>query len=295
MSRALDLTNQKFGKLTALERAPKQGDKYTRWKCICDCGNYATVRTDYLRNGHTSSCGCEKNKFFKKYDLVGQRFGKLTVLDREPPESQLCQCDCGTILAVLTYNLMNGNTQSCGCLQKERASEATLISLVGNKYGKLTVLERVENNRFGHVCYKCKCECGGETIVDAANLRNGNTNSCGCIKSKGEMLINNWLIEHNIEFKSQYSFEHCFLSSGRRPFFDFAIMKNGKVNKIIEFNGRQHYEATGGWNTEEELEKTKQRDLEKAQWCQQNNIPFIVIKYTDIDKLDKILQEITEE
>lgn len=292
MGKALDLTNQTFGKLLALERAPKRNDKYTRWKCQCECGQITEVRTDYLRNGHTTSCGCEKNKHFKKYDLIGQKFGRLTVIERDPPESQLCQCDCGKIVSVLTYNLTNGNTQSCGCLQKERTSATSLISLVGNRYGKLTVIERVENNRFGHVCYRCQCDCGGEAIVDSANLRNGNTNSCGCLKSKGEMIINNWLQEHDFDFRSQYSFDDCILSTGRRPFFDFVLFQNNKPYFIIEYNGCQHYEVTGGWNTKEEFEKTQRRDNEKIQWCKDNNYPLLIIKYDE--DIVKVLEGIAK-
>ena len=289
MPKALDLTNQKFSKLTALEKAPKRNDRYTRWVCQCDCGERIEVRTDYLRNGHTTSCGCEKAKHFKKYNLEGQRFGRLTVIASAPPESQRCVCDCGNEVNILTYNLISGNTQSCGCLQKDRSSEASFISLIGQVFGKLTVIERVENNGFGHVCYKCKCECGGEVVVDAANLRNGNTNSCGCIKSKGEMIINNWLQEHNIDFRSQYCFENCFLSTGRRPFFDFVIFKNNNPYLIIEYNGRQHYEATGGWNTEEALQTTRRRDREKLQWCEDNHYPVLIIKYDE--DIEKILGE----
>lgn len=289
MPKALDLTNQKFSKLTALEKAPSRGDKYTRWVCQCECGKIVEVRTDYLRNGHTTSCGCEKEKYFKKYDLKGQKFGRLTVLEACPPDSQLCQCDCGNIITVLTYNLTQGNTQSCGCLQKERASEASFISLVGEQYGKLTVIERVENNRFGHVCYRCKCECGGETIVDATNLRNGNTNSCGCIKSKGEMIINKWLQEHNFDYRAQYSFDNCILSTGRRPFFDFVLFKNNIPYLVIEYNGRQHYEVTGGWNTKENFENTQRRDLEKIKWCQDNNYPILIIKYNE--DIEEVLKE----
>lgn len=287
--KALDLTNQKFGKLTVLEKAPKRNDRYSRWVCQCECGKITEVRTDYLRMGHTTSCGCVKQAYFKKYDLKGQKFGRLTVIDRDPPESQLCQCECGEIVSVLTYNLTSGNTKSCGCLQKDRTSETSHISLIGNRYGKLTAIERVENNRFGHVCYRCKCDCGGETIVDAANLRNGNTNSCGCLKSKGEMIINNWLQAHNFDFRSQYSFDNCFLSTGRRPFFDFAIFKDGRPWLIIEYNGRQHYEATGGWNTEEEFAKTQRRDREKLQWCKDNHYPVLIIKYDE--DIEKILEE----
>jgi len=190
---------------------------------------------------------------------------------------------------VQTDNLKSGNTKSCGCLQKDKASDASFISLVGNRYGKLLVIERVENNRFGHVCYRCKCDCGGETIVDATNLRNGNTNSCGCIKSKGEMIINNWLLEHNFDFRSQYSFDDCILSTGRRPFFDFVLFKNDKPYLVIEYNGRQHYEVTGGWNTEEQFAKTQRRDSEKLQWCEDNHYPILIIKYDE--DIEKILEE----
>ena len=56
-------------------------------------------------------------------------------------------------------------------IKKQRTSEATFKSLVGQRFGKLVVVERVANNRFDHVCYRCKCDCGGGTIVDSTNLK----------------------------------------------------------------------------------------------------------------------------
>ena len=276
-----DRTNIKYGKLTAKEYLGK-----SMWKCICDCGKEKVVYGGHLESGHTKSCGCIRPPRTKLY---GQIFGRLTVLDWEGNGKWRCLCECGNEILVQTDNLKSGNTKSCGCLQKDRTSEASFISLVGNKYGKLTVIERVENNRFGHVCYHCRCECGGETIVDATNLRNGNTNSCGCIKSKGEMIINNWLQEHNFDFCSQYSFDNCILSTGRRPFFDFVLFKNEKPYMIIEYNGIQHYEATGGWNTEESVQDTQRRDREKLQWCEDNHYPVLIIKYDE--DIEKILEE----
>ena len=277
----IDLTNQRFGSLTAIEIAPPfiqpSGKKVSAWKCQCDCGNIVNVRTDNLRNGHTTSCGCACGRI----DISGKQFGRLTVSHYVGNGQWECECECGNRVVVRTYNLNSGNTKSCGCLQKDRASEASLISLIGNRYGKLLVIERVENNRFGHVCYRCKCDCGGETIVEAGNLRKGTTNSCGCIKSKGEMIINNWLQEHNIDFRSQYSFDNYVLSTGRRPFFDFVLFKSDKPYLVIEYNGRQHYEATGGWNTEEALIKTQRRDNEKLQWCEDNHYPVLIIKYDE--------------
>lgn len=285
----LDLTNQKFGQLTALRRGENLG-KYTRWICKCDCGREAIVRTDYLRNGHTTSCGCACGRI----DIAGEIFGRLTVIESAPGGKQKCLCSCGNLVEVLTYNLKNGNTQSCGCLQKERTSEASFISLVGERFGKLVVIERAENNRFNQVRYKCKCDCGGETIVDAHSLRRGTTNSCGCLKSKGEMIINNWLQKHNINFIAQYSHSDIILESGRRPFFDFAIFDNNdNLLYFIEYNGEQHYKSTGGWNTPEQLTLTQNRDKQKKEWCKKLNIPLYEIKYNE--NIEQVLEGIIKD
>ena len=60
MSRFIDLTGQRFGKLTvtALYKSPK---KKTMWTCKCDCGSTTLAQGGNLKNGHTSSCGCGRN------------------------------------------------------------------------------------------------------------------------------------------------------------------------------------------------------------------------------------------
>lgn len=53
------------------------------------------------------------------------KFGRLLVIRRTDKSGKprwLCKCDCGNELEVYGYNLTSGNTKSCGCLQKERAS-----------------------------------------------------------------------------------------------------------------------------------------------------------------------------
>lgn len=112
--RALDLTNQRFGSLTAIKKVESLG-KYTRWLCKCDCGKEIIVKTVYLRNGHTTSCGCASGRI----DITGNTYGYLTVIKQIPGGKWLCKCKCGNEVEVLTYNLKNGNTKSCGCYQKE--------------------------------------------------------------------------------------------------------------------------------------------------------------------------------
>lgn len=60
----------------------------------------------------------------KVIDITGQKFGRLAVLgfDKKDDFRQymwLCKCDCGNVVSVRGYSLRSGNTQSCGCLQKD--------------------------------------------------------------------------------------------------------------------------------------------------------------------------------
>lgn len=55
----IDLSGQKFGRLTVLEFSHFSKDKKrTYWKCRCDCGKEIITRADGMKSGHTNSCGC---------------------------------------------------------------------------------------------------------------------------------------------------------------------------------------------------------------------------------------------
>lgn len=60
-----NLTNQKFGKLTALYRV-NSSQKGINWFCQCDCGKTVIVRTEFLISGNTQSCGCIKYSIGEK-------------------------------------------------------------------------------------------------------------------------------------------------------------------------------------------------------------------------------------
>ena len=60
------------------------------------------------------------------------------------------------------------------------------INLKGLKVGRLTVLERAENNERGQARWLCKCECGNMATVDSYYLRTGHTKSCGCIRRESK-------------------------------------------------------------------------------------------------------------
>ena len=58
------------------------------------------------------------------------------------------------------------------------------INLIGMKFGRLTVLSREGSSATKQALWKCRCECGGDTVATTANLRRGNTKSCGCMSAE---------------------------------------------------------------------------------------------------------------
>lgn len=144
MARRIDLTGQRFGRLTVIRYDHSEHDG-AHWLCKCDCGTEKVIAGYLLRNGATKSCGClksdasrealekarEARKARPRKDLTGQRFGRLVVLgladvpDRKGFIFWRVKCDCGTEKVIMQNNFIYGQTRSCGCLANEmRAARA---------------------------------------------------------------------------------------------------------------------------------------------------------------------------
>lgn len=88
----------------------------------------------------------------KLIDLTGQRFGRLTVIEKAPARHSctnavwLCKCDCGKTTTVLGYLLRKGESQSCGCLRSEYLKRKM------TKHGK-------SHTRIAHIWYEMKERC----------------------------------------------------------------------------------------------------------------------------------------
>ena len=56
-------------------------------------------------------------------------------------------------------------------------------SLIGKRFGKLTVVAQLPSTARGQRRWLCKCDCGGEHIATSGNLNSGRSTNCGCKKS----------------------------------------------------------------------------------------------------------------
>lgn len=238
----------------------------------------------------------------KLIDLTGKTFGRLTVLYRAENNSNnghvkwVCSCSCGNskLIEVNGTHLRNGHTQSCGCLQKEKARELNFIDMTGEQFGKITVLRNVGSNKNGNALWECQCECGSKIIIPGIELRRRGPRSCGCTKSKGEEKISKILTENNIFFEKQKTFPTClFPDTQKNAKFDFFI--NNEY--LIEYDGIQHFNSEISFSgiSEEFINLTK-RDEYKNNWCENYNIPLIRIPYTHYDllSLDDLLLDKTK-
>ena len=102
---------------------------------------------------------------------------------------------------------------------------------------------------------------------------------CGCQicnESKGEKEITNILCDNNIKHIKQKTFDNC-KNKHKLP-FDFYLPD---YNICIEFDGRQHFESVLDFGGDEQLKKTQQNDKIKNNYCKENNIKLLRIKYSD--------------
>ena len=229
----------------------------------------------------------------KLIDLKDQVFGRLRVIEKDQTRKTnsgsywICQCECGKTKSVKSSSLRNGEIISCGCYRQEQLAKAkreqSEKEMLNRRFGKLVVQARSERKgNGGELYWICHCDCGKDIEVRGHDLRRTDENrtvSCGCYhRSVGAINIMNCLILNNIDFIDEYVFPD--LPKSR---FDFALIKDGKVVHLIEFDGEQHYKNVEKWGG---LELQQARDKVKNEYALSHNIPLVRIPYWEQDNIN---------
>ena len=223
-----------------------------------------------------------------RVDLTGKKFGRLTPKEYVKGGKWICECECGNIIIVDTRNLNSGHTKSCGCLQKEKASQNT-YDMSNYEDDNIKVLSRDGSDEQQIAMWKCLCKnCGNIFSTRGSSIRAGYTKSCGCVHSENEKNIIKILTDNNIEFATQYTFSNLKGLNGRPLRFDFAIFKDKKLSHLIEYQGKQHFiKSDGSWG--KEFETLQKHDILKKEYCIKNNIRLICINYDEDYSLKDLL------
>lgn len=300
--KSLDLTGKRFGKLVVLNMIyDEKTQNFGHCKCLCDCGNEVIKNVGYLKRAKTiPSCGCDYRRTISKIrgkDIVGKKFGRLLIVKDiyDNPPKVKCVCDCGNKVVLRRNDVMTGHTRSCGCLQKEaikrikEKDDTDYISDFGVK-----ILKQHKRNNKNQMLWECECGyCGRHFYELPAKIKNNHVRSCGCLTSSSmESFIEKFLMQNNINYETQYTYDDCLNNKGNKLRFDFAIKdNNNNVKYLIEYDGEQHYKSVEYFGGEEGFVKRKEYDEIKNKYCKLNNIRLLRLPYYLTN--DEIINQIT--
>ncbi|GIM32977.1 hypothetical protein [Paraclostridium bifermentans] len=146
-----NLVGKKYGLLTVIDAKREKNKTY--YLCRCDCGNEKWIRSDGIKNGRVTSCGC--NHYV---NLLDKKIGRLKVIektDRRDKKGAIiwkCRCDCGNLVEKSTNVLKFA--KSCGCLKseknKERSDKMRKVHLEKNVIENVNVAAIKKDTLFKH-------------------------------------------------------------------------------------------------------------------------------------------------
>lgn len=186
---------------------------------------------------------------------IGDKFGEWTVIkaysskDKYGSWQSLCRCSCGIEKEVNNTNLLKGLSKSCGHLMadenRKRAYAKSDKKLIGNTFGELTVLKRVNDE--GNSRYLCRCSCGKEIVLVGAALLAGQQKTCGHVHERGyekfseiKDLGTKDLESKRVEGTSLYAISTKKPKNNESGYKGVSYMKNkGKYRAYIGLRGKQ--------------------------------------------------------
>lgn len=261
------------------------------------CGHVHTFTPDsFLRKPRCVKCSkrmIRTTDQFKKeiFELVGNEYEVLSDYEKASKKIRFKHNVCGKEFEVTSTMFLRG-TRCSHCFKNERKTtkkfKEDIKKVVGDEYA---VAGEYKNTRTKvDLLHK---NCGRIFSVKPRNFLYG-TRCPYCRESKGEIKIRQFLESKNIPFEREFTFEDCVHKGKLR--FDFCIkLDGGKVPFIlIEFNGKQHYEKCVHFGGARDFEASQRRDAIKEDYCKSNDIPLVVIPYTDFEKIDEILENTLE-
>lgn len=274
MAKKVDIKNQRFGKLVAIEKAkdyvsPK-GKHESCWVCKCDCGNVKIIRQSDLHSGRTKSCGkcvsyikeLNRNKNIPNghfRDYTNEKFGRWIVkyfVKQKPSGDSVwhCLCECGTEKDLDVGTLVTGQSKSCGCLKREQTRERnTSHGMSKTRLYKewLSMKER---------CYREKHEFyqyyGGKGIKVCEEWKNNFENFRNWALQNG---YNDDLTIDRIDNDKDYCPSNC-------RWVDMQIQANNRTNNIVVLHNNK-------WMTIEEVIKQTGKTYNQVyQHCRYHNL-----------------------
>lgn len=162
-------------------------------------------------------------------NILNKEYGNWVVISYSHKKNDthywILKCDCGTTRIMSKHTLNRGKLKRCDC-----ETFSSNKNIIGNVYGKLTVLSRCLNNPKKGYDFNCICACGNTAVVFVYNLLNGVTTSCGCYRK--ELLSASVTTHGNARLFKKTSEYNCWIAMRQRC-------------RDLNFEGYKYYGARG--------------------------------------------------
>lgn len=210
----------------------------------------------------------------------------LEILQYGQKVTDQCQIrcnNCGNIFYRTPSTWIKKDCPFCGA-NKKIIDKNIYQSQLDEIFGKdeLKIIDEIPKSHQMTVQHKCGFI---HTTSFRAILQSRVCPICEKTASIGERKILSFLDKNHIKYEYQKRVENT------RLHFDFYLED---YNLVIEFNGKQHYEPIEIFGGEKRFLQQQTYDNEKEKYCKNNNISLLIIRYDEINNLEKILSNILQ-
>ncbi|HFU4054901.1 TPA: hypothetical protein ACGO6G_000949 [Streptococcus suis] len=263
------------------------------------CGHEYKVTFDAFKSGNRCpSCGIKKRADSQRKSTIKfkEEIAKLTNSEFEVVSDyngafrtvDFKHKKCGKKFKKIAHNfLQKPSCPNCGGFSIWETTEYNehITELTGGEYG---VVGEYISDKKGKTTF-IHFDCGKEFDMLASNFTSGDQRCPHCKPntSKAELKIRGILNDLGIQFEEQFRFVDC-KDKATLP-FDFAIINNGNLVGLLEYDGVQHFRGWGA--NKKDLENIKRRDKIKNDYCKEKNIPLVRITYREYSNIETKVKE----
>ena len=248
-------------------------------------------------NSLTRGCGCPKcaglikthGEFVDEMKEVNPTIKIVGQYIKNKLKVECCCLVCGNNWMVTPNSLLRGaGCPECSKRRVANAHRKTHEDFIKEVKAINPYVEILDKYVGIKTKVECLCSlCGSKWYAIPDNLLHGE----GCQKckiSKGELKIENFLKNNNIDYIAQKKFDGLVGVGGKKLSYDFYI-PNYKT--LIEFNGAQHKIPVKYFGGEEKLLKQQEHDKRKRDFAHSHNYCLIEIPHTDFSRIEDILND----